>query len=159
MLAAPCERRSVYAFEAIGDDLPFLPLAARRVLDVLGRKMSLDAWLSLPPGQRELLARAGTEARVDSAVLAVVDAAKPAPLAVPAVAEPAEAAPPEALVTALGGARPLEVARWRSLRPLDRYALCKSAAKPEKLTRAYDEIVGRAPGPLTHLSPPARRTW
>ena len=143
----------MYAFEAIGEDLPFLPLAARRVLDLLGRKMSLEAWLSLPPGQRRLLVRAGTEARVQVAVLAVIDGAKPAPLAVPAVVEPGDDAPPDALVTALGIPRPLDATRWRSLRPLDRYALWKSAGKPEKLGRAYDEILGGAPSPLTHLTP------
>ena len=76
----------VYAFEAIEEDLPFLPLAARRVLDLLGRKMSLEAWLSLPAGHRHLLVRAGTEARVNESVRAVVDAAKPAPVDVPAMA-------------------------------------------------------------------------
>jgi len=145
----------VYAFEAIEEDLPFLPLAARRVLDLLGRKMSLEAWLSLPAGHRQLLVRAGTETRVDESVAAVVDAAKPAPLAVPVVAEPDGSAPPVALVTALLAshpARPLDAARWRALRPLDRYSLCKSTGRPDKLARAYDEIVGSAGPALTHLT-------
>jgi cyclic pyranopterin phosphate synthase len=146
----------VYAFEAIEEDLPFLPLAARRVLDGLGRKMSLEAWLSLPAGHRQLLVRAGAEARVDESVGAVVDAAKPAPVAVPVVAEPDGSTPPATLVAALlatAPSRPLDVARWRSLRPLDRYSLCKSAGKPDKLARAYDEIVTSAAPPLTHLTP------
>jgi len=146
----------VYAFEAIEEDLPFLPLAARRVLDLLGRKMSLEAWLSLPAGHRHLLVRAGAEARVDASVQAVIDAAKPTPLAVPPVAEPDGNEPPASLVASLLGSapsRPLDAARWRSLRALDRYTLCKSAGKPGKLASAYDEIVG-SPGPaLTHLTP------
>ena len=142
----------VYAFEAIDEELPFLPLAARRVLDVLGRKMSLQAWLSLPPGQRQLLVRAGTEARVDGSVLAVVDAARPAPVAAVVVEEPADATPPPALLSALGPGRPLDGTRWRSLRALDRYALWKSASKTEKLARAYDEIVALAAPGLTHLT-------
>jgi len=146
----------VYAFEGIEEDLPFLPLAARRVLDLLGRKMSLEAWLSLPAGHRHLLVRAGAEARVDASVQAVIDAAKPAPLAVAPVADPDASAPPASLVAALlasAPSRPLEVARWRSLRPLDRYSLGKSAGKPEKLASAYDEIVGPAGPALTHLTP------
>ncbi len=147
----------VYAFEAIEEDLPFLPLAARRVLDLLGRKMSLEAWLSLPAGHRQLLVRAGTETRVDESVGAVIDAAKPAPLAVPAIADPDGSTPPAALVTALLAAnpvRPLDAARWRALRPLDRYSLCKSTGRPDKLARAYDEIVGSAAlaPALTHLT-------
>jgi cyclic pyranopterin phosphate synthase len=146
----------VYAFEAIEEDLPFLPLAARRVLDLLGRKMSLEAWLSLPAGHRRLLVRAGTEARVHESVRAVVDAAKPAPVDVPAMAEPDGNAPPASLVAALLASAPprtLDGARWRSLRALDRYALCKSVGKPDKLASAYDEIVGPGGPALTHLTP------
>ena len=145
----------VYAFEGIEEDLPFLPLAARRVLDLLGRKMSLEAWLSLPAGHRHLLVRAGTEARVNESVQAVVDAAKPAPVDVPAVPEPDGNAPPATLVAALLASAPtraVDPSRWRSLRALDRYALCKYVGRPDKLASAYDEIVG--PGPtLTHLTP------
>jgi cyclic pyranopterin phosphate synthase len=132
----------VYAFEAIDDDLPFVPLAARRVLDALGRKLSLEGWLSLTLEQRQRIVHAGTRARVEDEVLSVVEEARPAPTQVPAQADPDETEPPPALITALGPGRPLVVARWRSLRALDRYALWKSAAKPEKLARAYDAIVG-----------------
>lgn len=147
----------VYVFEGIEEDLPFLPLAARRVLDLLGRKMSLEAWLSLPAGHRHLLVRAGTEARVDESVRAVVDAAKPAPVDAPAVPEPDGSAPPSSLVAALLASAPsrtLDAVRWRSLRALDRYALCKYVGRPDKLASAYDEIVGPgAPPALTHLTP------
>jgi cyclic pyranopterin phosphate synthase len=146
----------VYAFEGIEEDLPFLPLAARRVLDLLGRKMSLEAWLSLPAGHRHLLVRAGAEARVDESVMAVVDAAKPAPVDVPAVPEPDRNVPPASLVNALLASAPsrtVDVARWRSLRALDRYALYKYVGRPDKLASAYDEIVGVAGPVLTHLTP------
>jgi cyclic pyranopterin phosphate synthase len=146
----------VYAFEAIAEDLPFLPLAARRVLDLLGRKMSLEAWLSLPAGHRHLLVRAGAEARVDESVRTVVDAAKPPPVDVPTLAEPDGNTPPASLVAALLASSPsrtLDLARWRSLRALDRYALCKYAGRPEKLAPAYDEILGSPAPPLTHLTP------
>jgi cyclic pyranopterin phosphate synthase len=154
----------VYGFEAIDDDLPFLPLAARRVLDVLGRKMSLEAWLSLPAGHRQLLVRAGTEARVNASVEAVLEAARPPPAAIAAVVEPDAETPPGVLVAALLVASPpraLDATRWRSLGALGRYALvkCSAVGKPEKLAAAYDEIVGSAgaasaAGPaLTHLTP------
>src|SRR5579884_1127076 len=138
----------VYAFEAIDETLPFVPLAARRVLDVLGRKLSLEGWLSLPLDQRERVVHAGTKARVEDEVLPVIDGARPPPERVTPGADPDETAPPPALAAALGPGRPLDVARWRALRALDRYALWKSSAKPEKLARAYDAIVGPA---LTHL--------
>jgi cyclic pyranopterin phosphate synthase len=132
----------VYAFEAIDDDLPFVPLAARRVLDALGRKLSLEGWLSLTVEQRRRIVHAGTRARVEDEVLPVIDEARPEATHVPAEADPDETEPPPALTAALGPARPLDVARWRALRALDRYALCKSAGKPEKLARAYDAVVG-----------------
>jgi molybdenum cofactor biosynthesis protein MoaC len=145
----------VYAFEDIGSDLPFLPMAARRVLDALGRKMSLEAWLSLPLGDRERVCRAGTKAIVEPGILHVVDSSVPAPQAMTPLADADETAPPAVLVAALGASRPLDVAWWRSLRALDRYALCKYAGKPDKVARAYDEIRSLASSPpsLTHLVP------
>jgi cyclic pyranopterin phosphate synthase len=149
-------RGAVYAFEAIDDDLPFLPLAARRVLDRLGRKMSLQAWLSLPLEDRRRLVAAGDEPQVDPGGQAVIDAARPVPLHVAALPDPDETAPPPVLLRALLASKPprtLDLAQWRSMRALDRYALCKSADKPDKLARAYEEIAaGPSPMPLTHLN-------
>src|SRR5580692_877043 len=125
----------VYAFEQIDDSLPFVPLAARRVLDALGRKLSLDGWLSLALEDRRRLVGAGTTERVSDEAASIVDrAVPPAPRIAPAV-EPAAASPSPELVAALGPARPVE-ARWRDLRSLDRYALAKCASRPEKLARA-----------------------
>jgi cyclic pyranopterin phosphate synthase len=96
---------------------------------------------------------AGAGARVDAELAGVVDAASPAPARIDPVPDPDSARPPSKLLEALGG-RPLDEACWSALRALERYALVKSAAKPEKLVRAYDEIVGsRAARPrLTHLT-------
>jgi molybdenum cofactor biosynthesis protein MoaC len=139
----------VFGFEGIDETLPFVPLAARRVLDALGRKLSLGGWLSLALEDRRRLVGAGTTERVSDEVASIVDRAlPPAPRIDPAV-EPAAASPSPELVAALGPARPVD-ARWRDLRPLDRYALAKCAAKPEKLARAYDEIVGVAK--LSHVT-------
>jgi cyclic pyranopterin phosphate synthase len=140
--------QGVYEFEQIDDTLPYMPLAARRVLDRLGRKLSLDGWLSLELDDRRRVVAAGTKATVDESALVVLDAVRPPPDRIPPEPEPDETEPPARLVAALGASRPLDVAKWRSLRALDRYALAKCAARPEKLTRAYDEIAGVV---LSHL--------
>jgi cyclic pyranopterin phosphate synthase len=138
----------VYEFEQIDDSLPYMPLAARRVLDGLGRKLSLDGWLSLQADDRRRIVAAGTKATVDESVLVVLDAARPPADRMGPEPEPDETQPPPRLAAALGSSRPLDVAKWRSLRALDRYALVKCASRPEKLGRAYDEIVGVV---LSHL--------
>jgi cyclic pyranopterin phosphate synthase len=163
MLSLRAMHGAVYAFEAIDDDLPFLPLGARRVLDRLGRKMSLQAWLSLPLEDRRRLVVAGHEAQVDPGGQAVIDAARPVPLHVAALPDPDETAPPPALLRALLASKPprtLELARWRSMRALDRYALCKSTDKPDKLARAYDEIAaGPSPAPPEPGPGPGPPPW
>jgi len=135
----------VYAFEDIDGTLPYMPLAARRVLDGLGRKLSLEAWLALSIEDRRRIVTAGAGERVDWGVLSMVDGARPAPHQVPPEADPDDAAPPAALAMALGSSRPLDAPGWRSLGALDRYALGKYAGKPVKLAQAYDEILGLAP--------------
>ncbi|HEY8039984.1 MAG TPA: cyclic pyranopterin monophosphate synthase MoaC [Polyangiaceae bacterium] len=145
----------IYDFEEIDDTLPFMPLAARRALDGLGRKLSLEGWLSLPVEERRKVAQAGAGERIDDAVAAVIEGASPAPTPIAPERDPDAAAPPDALVAALGADRPLDPARWRALLPLDRYVLAKVVAKPDKLARAYDAILGsgRAAGVVfTHLS-------
>ena len=141
--------RGVYAFERIDSGLPFIPLSARRVLDALGRKLSLEGWLSLSVEDRHRVVRAGTEDHVDPNVLAIVDRAKPAPSPLPPVPEPDTVSPPQALASALGASRPLDGARWADLQALERYILAKCAARPERLAVAYDAIVG---APLAHLT-------
>ena len=143
----------VYAFEAIEADLPFMPLAARRVLDALGRKMSLEAWLSLSLADRQRICQAGARALVEADLLGIIDKAVPAPQPMPPLLDPDETAPPPgARVRARAPRGRSTCARWRALRALDRYALCKYAGKPAKLARAYDEIVGA--GPATAAHPP-----
>jgi cyclic pyranopterin phosphate synthase len=140
----------VYAFEGIDETLPYLPLAARRVLDRLGRKLSLEGWLSLGVDERRRIVKAGAGAAVGADVSSMVDLAVPAAARIDPVDEPSATCPERRLARALGTHRPIHEARWQALRPLDRYALAKCASKPEKLARAYDEIV-RAPS-LSHLT-------
>ena len=132
----------VFAFEGIGDDLPYVPMAGRRALDVLGRKLSLEGWRSLPIDRRWIVVRAGVAPRVDARALEAIDMATPAPVRVPPLPDPPPGAPPLQLLAALGGARPIDPTTWGALRPIDRYVLVKSLAKPEKLTIAYEQIIG-----------------
>jgi cyclic pyranopterin phosphate synthase len=141
--------RGVYAFERIDADLPFMPLSARRVLDALGRKLSLEGWLSLSLEDRQRIVRAGAEEKVDPSVAATVDRAKPAPASMPTQPGPDAISPPRELAWELGTSRPLDEARWRNLHPLDRYVLVKCSEKPGRLAVAYDAVVAVA---LTHVS-------
>jgi cyclic pyranopterin phosphate synthase len=132
----------IYAFEGIEVSLPYMPLAARRALDGVGRKLSLDGWLSLSLSDREALVLAGSAEAVDAETAAgVLARAVPLALAIEPSPDPPADAPPPALSTALGAARPLDAASWQALAPLARYALAKSAGKAEKLAAAYDELV------------------
>jgi cyclic pyranopterin phosphate synthase len=143
-------RAGVYGFEGIDETLPYLPLAARRVLDALGRKLSLQGWLSLAPGDRERIVLAGVGPTVDHGAALTIDRALPAPAHFDALPEPDPRSPDPGLVVALGASRPLDEARWQALSALDRYSLRKSSQNGEKLGRAYDEIL-RGTG-LTHLN-------
>jgi len=141
----------VYAFESMDDALTYMPLAARRVLDASGRKLSLSSWQSLPVDRRWMVARAGAASDVPPEAVDAVDGASPSPDRIQPIPEPSFASPPPELDAALGDGRIIEVATWRALRPLDRYALVKCAGKAEKLARAYDEIVQGAV--FSHLTP------
>jgi molybdenum cofactor biosynthesis protein MoaC len=139
----------VFTFERIDETLPFIPLAARRLLDALGRKLSLEGWLSLSLEDRRRIVRAGAGEPIDPEAAAVVDQATPAPSKRSPQPEPDPASPPPELAAALGALRPLGEARWRALSPLDRYVLVKCASRPEKLALAHDQIVGVF---LTHVT-------
>jgi cyclic pyranopterin phosphate synthase len=138
----------VFAFEAIDDvTLPLMPLSVRRVLDALGRHLSLSGWQSLSLDERRALVQAGTFDDIDRSVEVVVDRAVPPATLAMRIQEggTAGAGAPAALVDVLGANRPLDAASWRSLSGLARYALLKYVAKPEKLGAAYDEIIGSPP--------------
>jgi cyclic pyranopterin phosphate synthase len=150
-------RAAIYAFEAIDEELPYMPLAARRVLDALGKKLSLAGWLSLGVEDRAELVLAGMAegpspgAALDST--ARLGRAVPEPTSIEPIVEPDRFIPPSEIVDALGTARPLHDGVWQSLRALDRYALAKCSARPEALARAYDEIVATGWLKTTHAGP------
>jgi cyclic pyranopterin phosphate synthase len=141
---------AVYAFEAIDDSLPYVPLAGRRLLDAVGRKVSLEAWIGLSVDDRRRIVEAGAGEVVDLSVVGIVDGVTRKAAHIPPEPEPDPEHVPPSLAGALGPEQPLDTAHWRALRALDRYALVKYASKPEKLARAYVEILG-VPTPLTHL--------
>jgi cyclic pyranopterin phosphate synthase len=143
----------VYAFEAIDDTLPLVPLAARRLLDANGRKLSLQGWLSLAIDNRRAIARAGAQGDAMPAageLSELLSHANPPASDVPRVEDPDDAHVPSVLTEALGPTRPLDDVRWRALGALDRYALVKCSTKADRLDSAYGEIV-EAPL-LTHVS-------
>jgi cyclic pyranopterin phosphate synthase len=140
----------VYVFEAIDDSLPYVPLAGRRVLDAVGRKVSLEAWIALGVEDRRRIVDAGVGEVVDLSVIDIIDGVTRKAAHIPPEPEPDPEHVPPSLAGALGPEQPIDTARWRALRALDRYALVKYAPKPEKLARAYEEILGVAT-PLTHL--------
>jgi cyclic pyranopterin phosphate synthase len=139
----------VYAFEEIDDALRLVPLAARRALDALGCKLTLEGWLSLPLEDRRRLVEAGVGEHVDMRVEALLDRATPRGARIPRPVEPDPASVPASLASVTGPAAQLDDRRWRELRALDRYALAKYAARPEKLARACAEILGVT---LAHLT-------
>jgi cyclic pyranopterin phosphate synthase len=135
-------------FSIDGDEtLTLIPLCARRALDALGLKLSLDAWQQLALADRRSLAEAGSGDRVDrTRALNVL-----APLDLPQTravieADPSDAAPPEDVVAALGSERPLVGAVWSALSPLERWVLAKVARRGhrDRIAQAYDEIVGHS---------------
>lgn len=139
----PSPPHPLFAFEQ-DDGLTHIPLAARRALDAAGERLSLEAWRSLPPIDRQALAEAGAGAEVDTAaVRALVARATPSPTPQPPRSEPSPASPPASLLDALGPDRPLTAARWTALDALARYALDKLSAhqRRERLVLAYHEII------------------
>jgi cyclic pyranopterin phosphate synthase len=137
----------LYRFDGVDATLDLLPVAARRALDHAGRKLSLDAFRSLPLASRQRLAALGAADKVDLAsVIAIAESGKPAARSIEPVSDPAALAPPAELLSALGHERPVPAASWSALTPLDRYALVKAAnsKSPDRRQQAYDEIIGQS---------------
>jgi cyclic pyranopterin phosphate synthase len=141
-------RDAVYAFEDTGYELEFLPLAARRALDAAGKKLGRVGWQSLSSAHRWQLVHAGGRDEVDvGRVVKIIARAQPPAVDIASSCESRSL--PGEVASSLGSERSLGEVPWTKLRPLDRYALGRLAAKPEVLAKAYDEIVGVR---LTHLT-------
>ncbi len=145
----------LYDFDGVPEDLPLLPLAARRALDACGIKLSREGFRSLPPEQRVRLVEAGEADLVDVRLVnEILSAARPAGAPQAPRAEPEASRVPEVVAEALGPGRPLSDKLWQTLRPLDRYSLLKvcERARAERIEAAYREIVGHS-ALSTHLGP------
>ncbi len=137
----------LFALDEATPDLKLLPLAARRALDVAGFKLSLEGWQSLDLESRRAISTAGSEDTVDVAIVGeVVRLAKPHAKVQEPLTEPDPNRVPESVTLALGKERPLPEASWAALTPVERYALCKVAARGrnERIELAYLEIVGNS---------------
>jgi cyclic pyranopterin phosphate synthase len=157
-ISAAVEARAphVFPFEEPNDDLGWIPLAARRALDVTGLKLSLAGWRGLTLAQRRALIAAGAAPNVSTdAVERLLATAKPQPPRTTPRSEPDPARASTELLDALGERAGELVPRWAALAPLERYALEKlvprrEGGRPGRLLAAHDFIVGAARKP-SHL--------
>jgi cyclic pyranopterin monophosphate synthase len=145
----------LYRFDEVDAGLELLPMAARRALDHAGKKVSLRDWKERTVIWREQLVRLGGESVVDVAsVLQLIGAAAVPNTDIEVCEDPSANTVPDAVRRAFGAARPIPDATWSALSPLDRYALTKVSvkARPDRLERAYVEIVGQS-AISNHLEP------
>lgn len=133
---------SIFTFEET-EDLALLPLSARRALDLLGKKLTLDAWKSLPRETRKELIELGAQEQISAEkISSLLLQASPSPTSMEVRADPSHEQLPEQLSAQLGPSRPLSLERWKTLRSLERYAF-RHLARPERRFQAcalYDEI-------------------
>ncbi len=140
--------KGVFAFEDIADDLPLLPLAARRALDVAGRRLSLAAWQTLSHEARSTLVFEGAQHHVS------VDAVRDAIAGATPRAEEMAGDDERDLETLPGGLASMVADEvWHDLGRLERFALRHLARKqrPQRLREALAEIAPETQGTLTHL--------
>jgi cyclic pyranopterin phosphate synthase len=143
-----------FEFDAVDEAMSLVPLAARRVLDHLGAKLSLEGWRSLCQADRLTLVRLGSEPEIAEAeATAVLARAAPAPRATDKRTDPESLEPPSTLLELLGPERPLSAQVWSQLSALERWVLVKVAGSKnsERLPAAYDEILNSSRR-LTHLN-------
>jgi cyclic pyranopterin phosphate synthase len=146
----------IFPFEEPNDDLGWIPLAARRALDVSGRKLSLAAWRGLGLSERRALVTAGATTNVATdTVERLLSGVEPPPARTAPRADPDAARVPDELVRALGERASELLPRWSELEPLERYVLQKlvprgEGGRPGRLLAAHDHIVGVRPRP-SHL--------
>lgn len=145
----------IYKIDEVDERLELMPMAARRALDRAGVRISLKSWQGSSLSARRTLTALGSGLVVDvAAVDQWIEENDLERQSIEPVAEPSALATPAEVQTAFGGKRPIPVATWAALSPLDRSALIKVAqeSRPERLQRAYEEIVGQS-AHSTHLAP------
>jgi cyclic pyranopterin phosphate synthase len=143
-----------FAFDPVDAAFELVPMAARRALDHLGAKISLDAWQSLGIDDRRAVWSIGSQPDVDVLeVQRIVERADPLPRSIDPILDPSSERVPSELTRLLGDERPLPTAVWSSLEPLERWVLVKlsDCQKLDRLMLAYDELVGEGQL-LSHLN-------
>lgn len=148
-------RVKLYQFDEVDDRLLLLPLAARRALDAVGQKVALREWQRLPLSFRSHLVALGSSTDLDTALtLHLLEQFGVESTPVEFFHTPPSGEIPPQVTEAFAMQGPIPLATWSALEPVDRYALCKVAqsGKPERLARAYAEIVGQS-AVSTHLEP------
>lgn len=144
----------LFSLDGIDPNLSLIPLCARRALDAVGVKLSLDTWRDLPLEDRKRIAIAGSRQQVDAELaLSVLSRLEPKPPTQAIRLDPPASAVPDDVVAALGNERPLPIAVWSALQPLERWVLAKVASRGlrERIEQAYSEIVGHSRNSV-HLS-------
>lgn len=122
-----------------------MPLAARRALDAVGVKLSLEAWQNLEMDARWTLVEAGAADVVDEdAVHRILHGVLPPPKTTSPWRVPES---PSETLRATADPASLQTL-WPSLSPLERYALEKLARSPR---RDADDVRGRLHSALTTL--------
>ncbi len=145
----------LFSLDGIDDGLQLIPLCARRALDAVGVKLSLQAWQNLPITERASIAAAGSARQVDAPLAEhVLSRIEPTPPSLPAAGDPPHDEVPDDVVAALGHDRPLPLAVWSALEPLDRWVLTQITRRGhrERIEQAYAEIVGHSTNSV-HLRP------
>lgn len=150
----------IYEVDDVDERLELLPMAARRALDCAGLKLTLSGWRAQSVEWRQKLTELGSNDAVDvPRVLECLStlgelASRVSVEPVPIVHEPPAASVPIQVSRAFGEERPIPSAAWSALSALDRYVLAKVAikARPDRIERAYREIVGQS-AVSSHLEP------
>lgn len=145
----------LYQLDQVDDRLLLLPLAARRALDGVGQKVSLEEWQRLPSNFRSHLVALGSATELELPLIQqLLTQFGVATTPVAKFDAPTADEIPSSVLEAFGPTRPIPIATWSALSPLDRYALFKVAtkARSERLESAYNEIIGQS-ALSTHLEP------
>jgi cyclic pyranopterin phosphate synthase len=133
----------LYDSEGEKRDLGAMPIAARRALMIAGEILTAEGWKSLTLGDRRSVVMEGAKPAIDRAKIQdITHKANPPSDWGDAVTDPPVDDVPASLLAKLGDERPLELARWAALRPLDRFAfvLIADEGPDDRLARFYDGL-------------------
>ncbi|HET9958264.1 MAG TPA: nitrate reductase associated protein [Polyangiaceae bacterium] len=139
----------IYIFESESERNCWLPMAARRALDMAGIHVSLEPWKGLSAEQRQGFINLGRAPTVDvAAVGRRVEELGLASRPEQKWTEPGADEVPRDVQLALAPQLTISKAEWSQLSPLDRYTLYKLASRErtDKAKLAWREIRARSFG-------------